>query len=195
MVNRSFCDISTSCFSNYIKETSAFLPHFTIRRRQKTKKAQAAGKREVTVLNDHAGPPNCDRVKPHHTRTGVPSPLLFLFSEKGQWRCKEILPVVKVTGTQHGEEAESRTQAVPPATPALAVSVRAEVRRPSESASLPWEILQSFSNSSRLWLKHPNDCVIAFHSLPFPTKAEMGGNIENLQSTDSQQPVPFPFCH
>lgn len=74
-----------------------------------------------------------------------------------------------------------------------AMSVPAEVRRPPESASLSWEILQSFSNSSRLWLKHPNDCVIAFHSLPFPTKAEMERNIENLQSTDSQQPVPFLF--
>lgn len=62
--------------------------------------------------------PNCDCVKPRDTRTGVQSLLLFLFSEKGQWRRKEILPIVKVTHTQHGEEAESRTPAVPSAAPA-----------------------------------------------------------------------------
>ena len=157
MVNRYFCDISKSCLSNYIKETSAYLPNLTKKIGKIPRKPSSFKVRTNIPQMLTPDLPTVISLNLTTIQWGIQPLLLFWFPEKGQWRCKENWPIFKVTHVQHGKEAEAKTSSVwsvvaAPAGQRCLSKQRMGALDPWQSISLFWEILQSIPNSSRLQL-------------------------------------------
>lgn len=82
MVDRYFPDISKSCISNYTEETSVYLANLTKTGKIRGKPWQHQGEKQHS-LNDNARSPNCDLIKPHHTKMkDSVTAFIFILREK-----------------------------------------------------------------------------------------------------------------
>lgn len=175
MVDRYFPDICKSCISNYTEETSAYLANLTKIGKIRGKPWQHQGEKQQS-LNDNTRSPNCDLIKPHHTKMkDSVTAFIFILREKdsgGPRRLSQFSRSLTYTTVKKlkAKFLQSAWLQQPPLDTNACPSTGQGALDPRQGTSPSWETSQSFSHSSRLWVSIQMIVLQHLISSHFPPK-------------------------